>query len=359
MALALQVDFAAFWQSLSTDIARARQSVYVQTFSFEGDAVGLALAEVLRAAKLNDVRILVDSFTKYVLSDKILHAPHNWFDRELRAEQRATRAMWQDLRGAGIGLRFTNPPGPGLRRCLARNHKKLLVIDDNIAYLGGINFSDHNAAWHDLMLRVEDADTVRFLRDDFLATWEGKNRLATTHGGELEIHTADGSHNEQAFARVLELMDAAQETIYVASPYISFPFYEPLGRARQRGVAVQIVTPSGNNWSIFKDYAQWEATRQDLDLRFYQDGMSHLKAMLIDGRSLIIGSSNFDYLSYRIHQEIIAIVTAPDIIEDFRRKVMQPDLAAAQVMPRENQARWRNLQMTLLSKGASWLFAGK
>ncbi len=354
----LQVDFAAFWRSLHADIARARGRIYVQTFSLEGDATGLALAAALLAARVADTRILADSFTKYVISDKFLYAPRHWFDRELRAEKQATKTMLAQLENAGAQLRFTNPPALSARQCLARNHKKLIVIDDNTVYLGGINFSDHNAAWHDLMLRVEDENVARFFREDFLATWEGKNKLASAAFPDLECHTADGRDNSAKFARVLELIAAAQQEIYVASPYITFPFYEALRDAGERGAAVTIVTPAANNWRIFSDYARREAAGTGLNLQFYQGGMSHLKALLIDNRELVLGSSNFDYLSYRIHQEIIAIVTAPDLIAQFRAQVAQPDLANSQpagALPKNVNARWLDWKIAGLTKGLQWL----
>ncbi len=55
--------------------------------------------------------------------------------------------------------------------------------------------------------------------------------------------------------------------------------------------------------------------------------MSHLKAMLIDDTYLIAGSSNFDYLSYRLYQEIVGIFTDARVIKEFRERVMLPDLA--------------------------------
>jgi cardiolipin synthase len=354
----LLVDFDAFWRSLSADVARARARVYTQTFSFEGDATGLALADALLQTAAPDRRVLVDSFTRFVLSDKLLYAPANWFNRELRAEQRATREMTTRLQAGGTQLRFTNPPGLSPRRWLARNHKKLIVIDDSVVYLGGINFSDHNAAWHDLMLRVEDEGVAEFFRADFEATWEGRNRLASASFPELEIHTVDGRENPSKFARALELIAAAQTEIYVASPYVTFPFYEALGAAQGRGVTVRIVTPEANNWRIFSDYARWEAGRAGLDLRFYQPGMSHLKAMLIDNRQLILGSSNFDYLSYRLHQEIIAVITAPALIEQFRLQALEPDLARslpAGDLPPHVSKRRLEWKIKSLTAGLRWL----
>ena len=55
--------------------------------------------------------------------------------------------------------------------------------------------------------------------------------------------------------------------------------------------------------------------------------MTHLKAMLIDNRYLVAGSSNFDYLSYRLYQEIVAIFRQEELIADFRERVLLPDLA--------------------------------
>jgi cardiolipin synthase len=356
MRMELLVDYAAFWERLREDLTQARQSVLVQTFSFEGDATGLALADALRAANLPDTRILVDSFARFVLSDKFLYAPHHWFDRDLRAEKRATQTMSARLIEQGAQIRFTNPPRFGARSMLARNHKKLVLIDDSIAYFGGINFSDHNAAWHDLMLRVEDADAARFLRDDFLATWDGRNSLASASFPALELHTVDGRDNPSKFARVLDLIAAAREEIYVASPYITFPFYEALSAARARGVRVAVVTPAANNWRLFSDYARWEAARTGLDLRFYARGMSHLKALLVDKKWLVVGSSNFDYLSYRLHQELIAVVTAPEVIGQFCEQVAQPDLAASHPAAAfDGAGRWLGWKIKAAAKLLRWL----
>jgi cardiolipin synthase len=73
-----------------------------------------------------------------------------------------------------------------------------------------------------------------------------------------------------------------------------------------------------------------ESARSEIDLRLFQGGMSHLKAMLIDDQYLIAGSSNFDYFSYRIHQEILAVITNPELINEFRQRVMIPDFTNAE-----------------------------
>jgi cardiolipin synthase len=327
MCTDLLVNFSEFWARLSKDIASAQESVFVQTFAFEGDPVGKQLSDALLRSSAKDKRILADSFTRVVLSDKFKYAPANLFNRELRREDRETATMKRELESGGVKVRFTNPLGVTPRRILSRNHKKAIVVDDRVAYIGGINFSEHNAVWHDMMLRVEDPAAAGFLREDFLATWSGRDQVAHRHLDGLELFTLDGRANRAAFQHVLDLIDSSRQSIFVESPYITFPFYERLRLAARRGVAVMVVTPEQNNWSFFRNYARLESARSKIDLRLFQGGMSHLKAMLVDDEFLIAGSSNFDYFSYRIHQEILAVFTDPSLISEFRERVMIPDLA--------------------------------
>ena len=351
MAVELLVNFNEFWSRLREDVARAQKSVFVQTFAFEGDSVGKQLAEALLSSLARDKRVLADSFTRIVLSDRFRYSPANMLDRELRHEARETVAMRRELESAGTKLRFTNAYRPTPRMLLSRNHKKLIVLDESTAYIGGINFSEHNAAWHDMMLRIDDADAVAFLREDFFSTWSGGDRFAHVEFPELELFTLDGRDNRRAFRRLLNLIDGACETIFVESPYITFPFYERLRAAADRGVNVKVVTPGQNNWSYFSNYARRESARSQIDLRLYQRGMSHLKAMLIDDEVLIAGSSNFDYLSYRLYQEIIGVFTNQALISDFRQRVVLPDVANSIAVDCHASAfdlRWLNWQNRLI-----------
>src|SRR5438046_7009580 len=121
------------------------------------------------------------------------------------------------LKAAGVAIKFTNPFGASPRKLLSRNHKKLIVIDESAAYIGGINFSEHNASWHDMMLRIEDEAVAGFLRQDFLATWDGRDRVAKGQFAGLDLFTVDGRTNRAAFQRVLDLIDGAQQSIFVES----------------------------------------------------------------------------------------------------------------------------------------------
>ncbi|HEY2734502.1 MAG TPA: phospholipase D-like domain-containing protein, partial [Polyangiales bacterium] len=282
----LLVGSEAFWKRAREDIARARERVLVQAMTFEGDRTGVAVAAAIEASGAPLRRVLVDSYSRYVVSDKFVFSPLARRDRAFRDEVRETFDMFRRLERQGAGVVFTNPIGPFGIRIAARNHKKLLVMDD-VAYLGGINFSDHNFAWHDLMLRCEDRAIADHLSLDFDRTFDRKERPYEASFPGIDIYSLSGAGNDLLFARLVERIDRARERIDVFSPYLTFPFAEVLARARKRGVAVRLFTPQANNKGIVRDYLLWAAERFSFEVLLYAR-MSHLKAMLIDDRELVL-----------------------------------------------------------------------
>ena len=121
-------------------------------------------------------------------------------------------------------------------------------------------------------------------------------------------------------------MESAKRRIFVETPYITSPFIEKLREIRRNGVSITIVVPEENNWMLMSTYNQWEALRSDFDLQLYKDRLTHLKAMLIDDEVLIVGSLNFNYMSCRSQEEIIARITDKKVISQFKNKVIQKDL---------------------------------
>lgn len=326
MKMNLLVDSDEYWMCLREDILSAQQRVFLQTLSLEGDQIGQSLSSILLELHSVEKKIIVDSFGKWVINDKWVLSPLSALDTGLHFERKSTLQMIENLKTNGIDVKFINPVGFLFSKFATRNHKKLALIDNRIAYIGGMNYTEHNFSWHDLMLRIEDRDVTELLTDDFLATWEGKNLCLSERFDGIEIHTLDGYSNEVIFDSILRLIEQAKERVFIESPYLSFPFCASLQRARKRGVAVTVISPHLNNWEMVKEYIIEESVKADFELRFYSKGMVHLKAILIDDKYLVIGSSNFDYLSYRLHQEIVAIVTEPSVIAEFIQKVVRNDL---------------------------------
>jgi cardiolipin synthase A/B len=329
MNMSLLVDAAPFRQALDDDLAAANDSVLLQTLSFEGDSTGRHLAAALHRCSAQDRRVLVDSFNRAMLSCRFLLAPASIADEGLQKEVAATAIMLERLHRRGVPVRHGEPLGTMLRRMPARNHKKSILIDRRVSYIGGFNFSDHNFAWHDMMLRIEDERVGAFLAADYEATWERRPRACSATFDGLALHVLDGRSNRAAFTHLFNRIRAARRSIVVHTPYLMFPFTGHLAAAARRGVHVQVITPAHNTVPALRRYIVGAATRHGFDLRVYQGRMSHLKAILIDDDCLVMGSSNFDYLSYRRFHEIVAYVSDSGVIEQFRTRVLQPDLACS------------------------------
>lgn len=339
MNLRLLVDAPEFTAALAVDLAAARRSALVQAMTFEGDSAGEAVASLIRTCPAPDRRVLVDAFTRHVLSDRFRWWPRNVVSTSLWREWSATRRMIAGLEQAGARVRFHNPAGFCFRRFPARNHKKLVALDGRVAYFGGINFSDHNFSWHDLMLRVEDERLAAFLEADFLASWEGRARPGRVAVDGLTLHALDGRSNEAAFDEVLDLVAHAREEVFLECPYVTDPFSRELERAARRGVRVRVLTSGQHNFPLLREGLAHAAARSPLELRIYPGRMTHMKALLVDRRALVVGSANFDVWSYRSQQEYLAIVREPGLVAEFERRVVELDLACSKPWPRAPHAR--------------------
>ncbi|MGA0602085.1 phospholipase D-like domain-containing protein [Caulobacter sp. KR2-114] len=327
MHFELLVGADAFWKRAAEDFAQSRRRLFVQAMTFEGDAAGLKVAAGIAASGAADRRVLVDEYTLHMISDRSVHAKSSKADPAFQAEVAATHQMFRSLVADGVYVRVTNPVGPLFSRYPARNHKKLIVADDAV-YVGGINFSDHNFSWHDFMLRIEQSDFADAAAADFLATFEGRARASTGDFGPVRLISMDGRRNRAAFAEVAALIEGAQRQVTVISPYLTFPVTGALARARRRGVDVQLITPLANNKRLVRDYLLWAAKAGGLTVRL-QPHMSHLKGMLIDDERLVIGSSNFDFVSLGAEEEIVAVIADPQLIADFRARIVEPAVLEA------------------------------
>jgi cardiolipin synthase len=297
----LHIGSAAFWRRAAGDIASAQRRVLVQAMTFEGDQAGLGVAKAIGASSAADRRVLVDDYTRHVINDTFLKGSS---DPAIHAEAAATWAMFELLHGTGAGVRVTNPMGRSWLRYPLRNHKKLILADD-AAWIGGINFSDHNFAWHDMMLRIEDPAVADWLAETFAADWSGAPRpWRHGFGAELELLSLDGVDNAAQFAPLLELFGKAQRSIEVISAYPTFP-------------------PRPSNKPVVRDYLLARTARSGIAVRLLPE-MTHVKAALIDGEVLVVGSSNFDFVSYRTSADYVAVIRDRALVDQAEAHLFAP-----------------------------------
>jgi len=323
----LLVGGATFWKRLQQDILEARDYIYVQTLSFEGDRAGTGLAEALIRSPARKKRVVADALTKHIINDRWLLTRSARRDEDLQREVRATFAMFDRLERCGVPIRFAWPiVGRRYHRLIVRNHKKLIAIDDRIAYLGGINFSDHNFAWHDFMVRIQSPGVTAFLREDFDHTWEGRDQdvSAAIDGDELII--GDGRGNRRMRDAVARVIDEARDRIILQCPYVSEPFWRLLGRAHRRGVRVTVIMSERHNRSVEKWGTLNAARRHGFEFRLLPGPMTHTKAMRVDD-AMILGSANFDFISFWHQPEVVFICRQPDLVHAINSQILTPDLA--------------------------------
>ncbi|NNC36959.1 MAG: phosphatidylserine/phosphatidylglycerophosphate/cardiolipin synthase family protein [Acidimicrobiales bacterium] len=316
-----------FWNALEADILSAQNRVHIQAMTFEGDSVGLKAFEAMKQSNAADKHLCVDHFSNLVISDDFIYGRRRLRDAEFRQEVRATREMFRSAPSENIQLAFTNPMGFLFSKYPHRNHKKLMLIDDHIAYVGGINFSEHNFEWHDIMLRIENPDMAELLGEDYQHTVNGRNQSLRTQVGDADVFILDGRRSWGLYEDLFDVLKSAKHSIKVISPYITWPFLDVIGEKAKQGVDVQIISPESNNKSLLKYYLQHQQQKYPFSIFMYEKKMSHLKAILIDDEILVMGSTNFDFASYCLEQEFCFVLRNPDLIEQFKEKVVDDAMA--------------------------------
>ena len=289
-------------------IRGARHTVHLETYIYwkgqTGDEFAAALAERARAGV--KVRLLLD-----------------WQgSRTISGEEERT------LREAGVDLVKYHPLkwyDPG--RVNNRTHRKLLVVDGRVGFIGGVGLADlwrGNADspehWRDTHYRVE-GPVVAQLQAAFLDNWTKTRgevllgddvfpRLAPV-GDELAqaFKSSPGLGNPAMRTAFLVFVAAARRSIQIESPYFvpDDLFIQEMVAARKRGVRVEILVPGrriDSKFTRFTSRSRWGPLLEaGVEISEYQPTMIHCKLLIVDDRWVSVGSSNFDDRSFRLNDE--------------------------------------------------------
>ncbi|MBS4015846.1 MAG: phosphatidylserine/phosphatidylglycerophosphate/cardiolipin synthase family protein [Candidatus Latescibacteria bacterium] len=279
-----------FRVDLFEKLARAKKRVYMQFMTFEGDQAGLTLAAKLIELKNTgiDVRVVIDCFTDFVVSDTY------YTRKSVRAEVAATKDMIRRMRDAGISVVRTRPYGPFNFFFVCRNHKKIIIVDD-YSYIGGINISDHNYAWHDFMIRFDEPDITQILLKDFQATLKGEL---------INLNEQGIVSNEVIKNKYLQVIRQAKREIVTSSPY--FLCRHLIKIARQGKVKLILLTLKKNNYGVVNPITTFVfplLKHLNVDVYFYKR-FSHAKFIIVDREKVLLGSSNFCVNDFTYQQEL-------------------------------------------------------
>jgi cardiolipin synthase len=323
-----------FFPSLCADIDAAQHSVHIETYIFAPDETGRLVSLALQNAAQRQVavRLLIDGFGSSDL-------PESWVE-EMR--QAGVEVLW-----------FRRERGffPMRRYRWRRMHRKLAVIDGEIAYVGGINIindipdeADFDAPRLDYAVRML-GPLVRDVQEAMRHLWSsvrwasmrkriGRLRVqlrqpkATTGGSGASLLVRDNLRHRHAIeAAYLRAIHDAQHEVVLAQAYFlpGRPMRRALKRAAKRGVRVVLLLQGMVEYR-FQYYATQYLYRQMLaagiEIYEYRDSFMHAKACVVDGAWATLGSSNLDPFSLWMAREANLAVRDTDFAGGLRDSVM-------------------------------------
>lgn len=326
-----------FIRAFRRDLESCTESLRVQFSTFEGDAAGRAFADLLleREEAGVHVQLVLDGYSEVIADDVYPFALRG--RRALQAERQRTRAMLTELELAGISIKRVAPAGRFHRYILFRDHKKVALLDDRVAYIGGLNVSDHNYRWHDFMVRLE-GPVVADLAADFAGTWDDNPIELTVvpDDGDCVLNQAAG--RPTVLDEALRLIEHAEQRVALESPYPCGDRVETaLLDAAERGVRVTLVAPYRPNHvhnRVWVRKLRRRLRHPNIELLGFMgaDGMTHAKLLVVDDRVATFGSLNFQEIEALTQKELNVVTRDPALVGELNG-LFAADTAASEPVP--------------------------
>ena len=307
-AIDIMTDGYAFFPELLKDIGEARHHIHISMYIMEDDALGHLVSDALidKARQGVKVRIIYDDVGCW-------RVRRQFFER-MREEGIETYAF--------LPVRFPTFTS----KVNYRNHRKLVIIDGSIGYIGGMNIALRyvKPAWRDTMLRLKGPVVYAFQRT-FLVDWYFVDRTLITDRiyyppfENVQHATSNGSSSTANLAQIVtsgpttlypEIMQgyvraitAARRYIYIETPYFlpNEPVLFALKTAIVAGVDVRLLCPRHSD-ARFTEWASRSYLRElheaGARVLLYEPGFLHSKLMVIDDALTTCGSTNVDFRSF-------------------------------------------------------------
>ncbi|MBN1198733.1 MAG: hypothetical protein JXA23_05225, partial [Bacteroidales bacterium] len=209
-----------------------------------------------------------------------------------------------------------------------RDHRKILVIDDEICYMGSANITGYNMNWRELVIRFKGGIAKTFgkiFEQNFEAfnPYYIKNKLSYSRNmkyGEYEIvRDVPSIPLQRLKKKYTQLIRSARESVLIETPYFlpGFLLRKALMDAGKRGVDVKVIMPKHSDVrmvDILRNKYFGMMHKSNVRLLFYAPHNLHAKLIIIDRSTFSISSANFDYRSFRYQYEIALIGHEPGIL---------------------------------------------
>lgn len=336
--------FEAILKAMKT----ARHHIHLDYYTIRSDGIGTRFLQLLteKAKSGVEVRVLYDGIGSLNLSEAYVH----------------------ELRRCGAQTACFSPPTESLlkRRLSFRNHRKIVIVDGRVGFLGGINIGDEYlhmdkrlGYWRDSHLMLE-GDSVGQLQSVFMDNWfratserlpGRENDPAPYYPGNhcdgsdqvVLIPGKPGLHDQVVAEALFVAMTDARHSIYATTPYfIPDPsIAASLRIAARSGLDVKLIIPGiSDSKLVLLATLSYIQDMLDAGVKVYRygKGFIHAKVMIIDGRMASIGSANLDMRSLYGNYELLALIQGErpvrQLLKDFDKdladsKAIDPESFAA------------------------------
>ena len=358
-SMRLLIDGDRFFPEMQQAFAQATNHIYVNIYIFDKDDVAVGIADQLKQRSSQvKVNVIFDRLGSIAAGTV---PPGTAMAEDFVMPSSIGSYLKQDSQ---VGVRpFLNP-------WFSADHSKLILVDGNRAWLGGMNLGrEYRYEWHDLMVELQ-GPVVTSLEDTFRRKWAHAGPL-----GDLAYTAAlfDGSGDDPSAApaagqwiqmrrlptrtlwkpfatAVLGSIDRAQNYIYAENPYLfDRSVVAGLVRARMQGVDVRVVLPRVNDFKaggrsnlIMANYLLENGVRV-----YFYPGMTHVKALLVDDWACV-GSGNLNHLSLRISQEENIATSDPRFAAQLKSQLFEADFARSYELKEPISVNWQDVLADLV-----------
>ena len=304
------------WAAQLKDIKGARTSVFFEQYiveDFVNDKIGQLYLEALKAKAAEGVvvRCIFDAqgtFSLFTNSD-----------------------LCKELEDAGVRVFFYKTLRKLTKhnpiRLILRDHRKFLIIDNEVTWIGGAVVGERFRGWTDLMIRFTDLDIAEVASKEFkrqlLRLQDRRTLLAPLERVNEKYHfsgNAPGINNRFCYEELCHALMLAQTSVTLVSPYFAPPYklYRILRRRLRDGLQITLITPRESNHpvaNIVRERYLYLLFRYGLKVQYFPT-MLHAKIVMTDTDWVSFGSVNLDPLSLVFNHELNIVSTNKDCIRE-------------------------------------------
>lgn len=306
-------------------LRNAKHHIHIEYYIYEDDEIGRAIEQILieKAKAGVDVRFIYDDFGSASIRKTLAK----------RLRENGVKAFpFYKIKLIKLASRLNY-----------RNHRKIIVIDGRISFVGGINISEkysnaykgNKLFWRDTHLKLQ-GDATAILQHIFIGDWNycsdekltisedyfPKPEVDSTQSKSVQIvSSGPDSDRPNIYYAIIKTIQSAKKEIFLTTPYFipGETIIDAMKMAALSGVAVKLLVPGISDSFMVNSAAKsyyTELLKAGVQIYLYQKGFVHAKTLVADRCLAIVGTANLDYRSFDLNFEVNAIVYDKELAEE-------------------------------------------